>query len=296
MENVTIPSGTIVVGVDDSAPSERALLWAIEQAALERRALTLVHSAGDGKAGWLRRPEVNPGQIHEAMRSEGRSVLDRALELVERQDPDLEVRTVLELVDPRLMLISLSRQAAMVVLGSRGRGPIASMVLGSVSIAVAREATCPVVILRPELIGRVGHGVLVGVDGTERSRPAVEFAFLLAAQRGLPLTALHCFTDGRGTGVGEVAADEVGLDEQWLLVAEGVGGMGEKFPDVEVHLALARGTAEDCLVRAGRTMDVVVLGPHYRHSPMAFFEDRVGQEVIEHADCVVVVVPAPHHH
>lgn len=294
MENVSIPSGTVVVGVDDSAPSERALLWAIEQAALERRALTLVHSPGDGKAGWLKQPEVNPGQIHEAMRSEGREVLDRALEVVARQDPDLVVRTVLDLVDARLLLLSLSREAAMLVLGSRGRGPIASTVLGSVSVAVARDAACPVAILRPELIGRVGHGVLVGVDGSERCRPAVELAFVLAAERSLPLTVLHCFSDGRRHGTGEVSVDEAGLEDRWMVVSESVGGMREKFPDVEVHLSLARGSAEGCLVRAGRTMDVVVLGPHHLHSPIAFFEGHTGQEVIEHADCVVVVVPASH--
>src|SRR6478736_648774 len=77
----------------------------------------------------------------------------------------------------------------MVVLGSRGRGRVSSLLLGSVGVAVVGHATCPVVVRRPAR-DRVRRGVLVGTDLTDDSRPALEFAYGLASVRHLTLTVL----------------------------------------------------------------------------------------------------------
>src|SRR6478672_11582765 len=113
-----VPAGTVVVGVDGSTSADQALDWAIEQAALEHRPLTLVHALGPlGTSGtaWLDQAAVNRRDILDAMRREGHELLDRARQRALRRHPHLEVREVLRMVDPREALLELSQDATMVV-------------------------------------------------------------------------------------------------------------------------------------------------------------------------------------
>ena len=292
-----VPAGTVVVGVDGSRPADQALDWAAEQAALEHRALTLVHALGPmGTSGtaWLDQAAVNRRDILDAMRREGHELLERAAQRALRRHPHLEVREVLRMVDPREALLELSQDATMVVLGSRGRGPVRSLVLGSVSVGVSRHAACPVVVLRPRNVGVVRRGVLVGADGTPRSRASLEFAYRQASLRGLPLTVLHSFWDAGGVTVGRpVPADEPDVDDQRMLLAESVGGLGEMFPDVNVRLELMRGLADDALVRLSQQMDLVVVGYHPATPLAGLVYGSVASTVLEHASCIVAVVPEP---
>ena len=290
-----VPAGTVVVGVDGSASADQALDWAIEEAALERRPLTLVHALGPlGTSGtaWLDQAGVNQRDILDAMRADGKGLLDAARDRVVRKAPDVEVHELLRLVDPREALLELSHEAAMVVLGSRGRGPVRSLVLGSVSVGVSRHASCPVVILRPHKQGVVRRGVLVGADGTARSRASLEFAYRQASLRRLPLTVMHCFWDAQGVTSGRTIPDEAeGYDDQRLLLSECISGMAEKFPDVHVRTELARGLADDCLVRTSGQMEMVVVGFHHSGRVAGLVYGSVASTVLEHAGCVVAVVP-----
>lgn len=298
MENATIPAGTIVVGIDGSAGSDRALEWAIEQARVDHRGLTLVHSNGPARLSWMDGSGIDYVQIMGAMETAGREVLDDATALVARVDPDIVVRTWLDLADPRVLVLELSRSAAMVVLGSRGRGPFLSTLLGSVSAAIAHGSRCPVVVVRP---GRHGSsspatglhdGVLVAVDGSEESQAAVEFAFLQASQHDLPLTAMYCFLPSLGGGGGPIGADESGFEELWLLLSEALSGMREKYPDVAITQRVEAGDAAQRLALASRSMNLVVLGDHARPSLPVFFTGHTDASVLEHAECVVAIVPA----
>ena len=293
-----VPAGTVVVGVDGSKSADQALDWAIEQAELERRPLTLVHALGPlGTSGtaWLDQAGVNQRDIVDAMRNEGHVLLDAARGRVFAKAPQVVVHEVLRLVDPREALLDLSHDAAMIVLGSRGRGPVRSLVLGSVSVGVSRHAACPVVILRPRNVGVVRRGVLVGADGTERSHASLEFAYRQASLRRLPLTVMHCFWDAQGATAGAhvIPDDAEGYDDQRLLLAESVSGMAEKFPDVHVRTELARGLADDCLVRASGQMDLVVVGFHHAGAVSGLVYGSVASTVLEHASCIVAVIPEP---
>jgi nucleotide-binding universal stress UspA family protein len=293
-----VPAGSVVVGVDGSRSSEQALDWAVEQARLEHRPLTLVHALGPiGTSGtaWLDQAGVNQRDIIDALRQDGHDLLAAARARALAVVPDLAVHEVLRLVDPREALLELSGEAAMIVLGSRGRGPVRSLVLGSVSVGVSRHASCPVVILRPHQAGVVRRGVLVGADGTARCRASLEFAYRQASLHRLPLTVMHCFWDARAatSGAHAVPADATGFEDQRLLLAESVSGMTEKFPDVNVRTELARGLADDCLVRAAAQMDLVVVGFHPAGAVSGLVYGSVASTVLEHASSVVAVVPEP---
>lgn len=254
METTVIPSGTVVVGVDGSPSCERALDWAIDHATRERRHLTLAHG-------------LDP------MHRDGPDVLRQARERVHEVAPGLAVHEALWPSDPRVALLELAERAAMVVVGSRGRGPVRSLLLGSVGLAVTRHAACPVVVVRPGHPGVVRHGVLVGLDASERCRPVLELGYRQASLRDLPLTILHA-----------TPAWDAGLD-----VGEAVAGLAEKFPDVRARTQVVHEDPAVALARESQRMDLVVLGAHHG-GPL---HGSVTNAVVEHAACPVAVVPLP---
>ena len=276
-----VPAGTVVVGVDGSASARAALGWAIDQASAERRPLTLLcaeSSLDDGH---------------------GRQTLADACAEVARKAAAVEVHQLLIIADPREALLQLSRQAALVVVGSRGRGPVRSLLLGSVGVAVTRHASCPVVVVRPGNPGLVRNGVLVGVDGSEASRTVLEFAFRQASLHGLPLTVLHTFVDSfaydatAGVAV-PVMADlrSSDLEEERLFLAESMSGMQEKYPDVSVRTELARGVPAERLLQEANRMNLVVIGSHPGTSAASdLLRGSVALTVVEHATCPVALVP-----
>lgn len=289
-----VNAGTIVVGVDGSASSLRALAWAAEQAQAERRSLTLVHAINAVTSAYMDTAVLYPREVRESLTAEGREVLGAAREEVARRSHGVEVHEVFRLADPREVLLELSQQAAMLVLGSRGRGTLRRLLLGSVSVAVARHAGCPVVVHRPGKQGVVRHGVLVGADGTEDSLPVLEFAYKQAALRDLPLTVLHCFWDVGTESLGGyiIPSDiTVDLEDEQALLAQSMAGMAERYPEVTVRADISRGQTDQVLLHMAEEMDLVVLGAHESGMVERLLFGSVSVSVLEHATVPVAVVP-----
>lgn len=274
-----VPAGTVVVGMDGSTSSRTALRWAVEQASAEKRPLTLVcaQASLDDR--------------------DGQSILVEASAEVFSKEPALDVHQLLIVADPREVLLQLSRQASLVVVGSRGRGPVRSLLLGSVGVAVVRHASCPVVVVRPGNQGLVRNGVLVGVVGNESSRPVLEFAFRQASLRDLPLTVMHTFVDAvvyeatAGVAVPFHVDRMTELEAERRVLAESMSGMLEKYPDVRVHAELARGLPADQLLVEATRMNLVVVGSHPGRGAVDALRSSVALSVVEHATCPVALVP-----
>ncbi|WP_127481086.1 universal stress protein [Nocardioides pantholopis] len=280
-------TGAVVVGVDGSEAGDQALDWAAEQAALERRPLTIVHG------GVVQMPpgaELDPALLLTAMRREGHAVLERAAQRA-RDEHDLsEVATELVMDDARAALLEASSVAHLLVVGSRGRGPVTSLLLGSVGIALSQHARCPVVVRRPHEPRPPGAEILVGTDLTENSEPALEWAFRQAALRGSPLTIIHTLFEGLPEG--DIAPEVSGHAQEWARLQEIADRFAPRFPDVEVQLRLRRGLADEALTQAAASADMVVLGAHVRRSIFGLLDLNVPRGVLEHAPCLVAVVPA----
>lgn len=102
-----------------------------------------------------------------------------------------------DIADPREVLLELSPNAAMVVLGSRGLGQLRSLLLGSVGIALVRHAYCPIVVHRPGSVGTVRNGIVVGVEASEESHPVLKFAYREASLRKVRHLLKSAGTRGR---------------------------------------------------------------------------------------------------
>ena len=136
----------VLVGVDGSSHSQRALEWAIKEAALRHTALTVltVHQAVAGFwGGTLDYPE-DVGLTEQAAEA-AKAATDKALASIPDHPDSVAVKAVHGF--PAEELINAGADADMIVLGSRGGGGWARQLIGSVSTQVTQHAPCPVVIL-----------------------------------------------------------------------------------------------------------------------------------------------------
>lgn len=280
MTYAAIPEGAILVGVENWPAAAESVSWAVEQAYRDGRDVGLIHVVA---ATTLETPPgFRAGAPSEPEQAHGSVVLSSAGRYAERRLDELsraaafsgyrrpEVTTTQQIGSLETALVAASGHASLLVLGSRGKGPIGSWILGSVSRSVVYDATCPVVVLCPGG-GGVGRGVLVGIDGTSDSIPALEFAFDQADQRNLPVTVLYCY---RANGTERPDADRV-------LVAECVAGLRERYPDLHPHLRIQAGSLGHALAEQAQTMHMVVVGGG----------GAVANHLLDHAHSVVVTVP-----
>jgi nucleotide-binding universal stress UspA family protein len=295
METQRLPTGCVVVGVDAAQPTDRALDWAADQAALEERHLLLVHGTGTPLAvgtTWSGVGGPDPLQLFSNLRAAGRALLARATTRVVTRHPELVVHQNVRAVDPCRALLDVSADAALLVVGSRGRGHVLSVVLGSVSEEVAGRASCPVVVIRPQHGFEARRGVLVGTDGTAESEPVLRFAYRYARLHGLPLTVMYSAWDGAPTAPQHVVPDEEpSLGSARTLLAASVADLAAQHPEVSTTLEVGRDAPGECLLTVADSMDLVVVGHHERGSVGRFTHGSVAVAVLEHASVAIAVVP-----
>jgi nucleotide-binding universal stress UspA family protein len=132
----------IVVGIDDSVAAKAALRFALGEARLRQASLRAVHAIG--AFGSYASLAVDVSAAHQA----AQELLEEAISEVNGEGEDVEIdRRVVEGA-PGAVLVEDSRDADLLVVGSRGHGGFAGLLLGSVSQQVAHHAECPVVIVR----------------------------------------------------------------------------------------------------------------------------------------------------
>lgn len=138
----------IVVGVDGSVHSERALAWAMREAAIRHAALTVLTVDQAVTSVATGNPEdygEDQSGLEQARASAEEVVQKAADELGEQRPDSVTVRVVHD--SPASALIDASQDADMLVVGSRGNGGFARLMMGSVSTQVTHHAACPVVVI-----------------------------------------------------------------------------------------------------------------------------------------------------
>lgn len=134
----------IVVGIDGSAGSARALRWALEEAGLRQARLQAVQAWHIPFTDYgIYAPTVDPAIFETA----GRQVLDEAVDAVDASALPAPIERLLVLGNPGSVLLEAAKGADLLVVGARGVGGFAGLLLGSVSQQVAHHSPCPVVIV-----------------------------------------------------------------------------------------------------------------------------------------------------
>lgn len=284
----------IAVAVDGSDEALAAVRWAATEALRRGRRLRVVHAYewplpryGPG----FGRPEI----LREAAFRIGTKKVHLAVETAKRVAPGLAVETELVLGTAAPVLRKLSEQACLLVVGSRGLGGFTGLIAGSVAVAMAAHAHCPVVVVRGEVPDPDGP-VVVGVDGSEASEAAVALAFDEAAVRGCGLVAVHSWSDVAFPYVPEpgwplpIDWDPV-IEHETELLAERLAGWREKYPQVSVERIITHDRPTRALLDAARDRDaaLVAVGGRGRGGFTGLALGSVSQAMIHHAPCPVLI-------
>jgi nucleotide-binding universal stress UspA family protein len=284
----------LIVGVDGSDSSLSAVDWAVAEAIRHDLALRLVHgSLWERYEGF--RPAFGTSPPAEHLLAE--HIVASAAERVARIAPAVKVTTAVAASDPGTALIREGEAAFAVVVGTRGRGPVAGMLLGSTSLEVAAYATCPVVVVRgePAHVRGESRRVAVGVGDPGESSAAIEFAFREAQAREADLLAVHAwYRPGpglRGTPQGSAAPSDTPVLDAERALGAGLLATAQAYPKVSVQTQLPEGRAHTALLQAATTSDLLVVGARRPHGSIGMQLGPANHTVLHHAACPVVVVP-----
>ncbi|TDC54046.1 universal stress protein [Actinomadura sp. KC345] len=276
----------IVVGTDGSGESDGAVDWAAAEAVMRRRPLHIVHAV---KSWPYKAPRLAPGEKAERVTRAGEAVLEATRERVHARWPDLETTTALVDMDTANALGEQSEGAFQLVMGSRGRGGFASLLLGSTSLRMAARATIPLVIVRSEAGAR--HDVVVGIDLPQETAAVLDYAFEAAALYGARLRVVHAWQlSPTLVDAGYTAEEEaVGEDLRDQVVAA-YAPARSRHPQVEVVEEIVLKHPVSALSNASRTARLLVAGAHARR----WNAPRLGSTnhgIIHHARSPVAVIP-----
>ena len=289
---------SIVVGIDLSDTSALALEWAAQEAERSGAHLTLVHTYSlplypTARAGVPGGTVVT--DLDDSVREAAIATTTNAAERIRAAHPGLEVSVQTGVGSPGEALVSSSRDAALVVVGSRGLGAIRGLLMGSVSTHVCAHAHCPVIVVHERPSQSLADArVVVGVDGTETSTGALAFAFEYAASRGVGLTVVHTWqldaTEGASAALAwSVDYEQLGEQER-SVVAESVAGFGAQYPTVDVRRDVAQGHPVQELERQSENACLLVVGTRGRGVVSGWVKGSVSQAIVRSAHCPVAVV------
>jgi len=200
--------------------------------------------------------------------------------------------------DTEIVRVAEEVGAGLVVLGSRGLGPVRRAVMGSVSLSVVHHSHCSVLVVREGVDGGLPGRVLLAVDGSKESRAAAEAAVEISASTGSGLHVMfviptaehlyghHLYSKELKQSIREQAEDDVTafLDEQVGLI-EASGGKVEG-----THMVVGRPDAEIVKLAEELPAGLTVVGSRGLGGVRRALVGSVSDSVIRHAHGPVLVV------
>jgi nucleotide-binding universal stress UspA family protein len=283
----------VVVGVDGSESALEAVRWAAWEAHRRGVPLRLVSAFGWTAGHHLGDPGLGTDYLA-ALLQQARDEVAAAAAAAAGVTPELAIEQEVVTGFPVPVLNAEAARAQLVVLGDRGLGGFTGLLAGSVAVALATHASCPVVVVRgptPAAPPPLEGPVVVGIDGSPTSEAALAFAFEAADLRGVPLLAVHTWTDYQieSTMTAVLEGDAIDADEHRLL-AERLAGWGEKYPGVPVQRLVTRYRPARTLVEQSQHAQLVVVGSRGRGGFAGLLLGSVSHALLHHAGCPVAVV------
>ena len=282
-----------MVGTDGSAPAATAVRWAADEAVRRGAVLEVVHA-------WLPPYPVLPTDLYAddaPLQRAAEALVTAVVERLEQDVPGLvDVRTSVPMEHAARALLRAAVGAELLVVGSRGHGGVAALVLGSVSERCLTHSPCSVAVVSATATANLPRGrVVVGVDGSPASEEALAWAAREANVRGARLDVVHAWTMPEVTGqygapfVGD--PDALQQASQALLedMVEGLADERDGGPP-ELLLQSVGGPAAPALLQCAAHADLLVVGARGLGGLGGVLLGSVSRQCAHHAPCPTVVV------
>lgn len=291
VETMELP---LIVGVDGSEASLMALDWAVDEAARLGLPLRLVYGSlweryeGAAPPGSPERPS---GQVM------AENIVGVATERARRRNPEVKVSAEVVPEEAADALLREGNNASALVTGSRGRGELKGLLLGSVSLAVASRAHCPVYVVRGDkaALESTHERILLGAGEPATGGEAARFAFREADARKCTLDVVRAWRcPAHETTDHPMLADAPARHHEERasdLLDELIHDAAADHPGVRVRRDTVEGPARKVLLNRSAAADLVIIGAQRRHGHFGLQLGRLGHTLLHHADCPVAIVP-----
>ena len=285
----------VVVAVDGGEPSNNAVRWAANTA--NKRGVPLRLASSYTMPQFLyAEGMVPPQELYDDLQNECLRKIADARDIALEVAPDIKIGHTVAEGSPIDMLLDLSKESTMIVMGSRGLGGLSGMVLGSVSAAVVSHASCPVVVVRDDnaVTEDTKYGpVVVGVDGSEVSVKATQVAFEEAQARDAELIAVHTYMDNSSPAAGAIVTEDQlqQVDQQRAKKLEdALSSFSAEFPDVAVRKVVTRDRPVRALVEQAQGAQLLITGSHGRGGFKGMLLGSTSRALLQAAPCPMMVV------
>jgi len=294
----------VVVGVDSTNAAERALDRALLEGQRSRRPVRVVHAWQapvwvGGALGYVYDYDVFASGV--GTESDARKLTEELVAKARtRQVSEAPVDVTVEVIEGPAgqVLVEVSHDAGLLVVGGRGHGPVTSALLGSATAHVLHHAECPVMVVPEQGAPAGDYGkVVVGADGSEPSRTAMRWAHRVAQEQRCPMVVVHAWLlatvpAGPAVFVGPELVTFEQATQEWLA-QEVKDALGEA-PGIDegVRTELTQGTASQVLLDVAGPDDLLVLGSRGRGGFSGLHLGSVSSQCARHARGVVVVLRA----
>ncbi len=279
----------IVVGVDPSPAGQAAMRWALREALAGGLPLKALRAWLTPAFGRYYPPGSPLADRDPEACVEAQQLADEQLKHAREEVPGtdtVEADGSAVMGAPPQVLLDAGRDAAMIVVGSRGHGALSRAVLGSVSSSVVHHAHCPVVVVPAEHDGPVTR-VLVGVDHSPGSLSALRLGVAEARRHDVPLAPVlvHEMVWTAAWDSGGLAGLEARERQALVSAATAAGATG-----LQIDPQIATGQPSATLLRLAGPQDLLVVGSRGRGGFAGLLLGSTSTQCAQHAPCPVVVV------
>lgn len=285
----------ITVAYNDTPDSRAALTWAARSARLNQEKLRVIAAVPMPTM-----PDYGSGAVLDPadMRAAAAEMAHQGADLA-REQGAADVETASDVGNPAEVIVDHTAGARVLAIGNRGRGPLLSALLGSVSYAISAHAPCPVVVVRSdaELPSR-DHGIVVGYDDSERSRKAVDYALFAAEMHGAPVRFVRVWND-----MGTMLAAATYVDGAAIAMDDSAQREGARaafehrlaelrsaHPDIDISGDFVEGDPTSCLAESAKKAALLVVGTRGRGGFRGMMLGSVSHGLLHSSPCPVAVV------
>lgn len=277
----------IIIGVDGSEQSRKALEWGLKRATERDASVELLHVADDSflseSVAFLSEAQRASEEMLEAEREYARTLgfTGKVIGTAIVGHPIVEVEKA-------------SERADLLVLGAHEGSKWAGSFFGTRAVKIAAVAHCPVAVI-PLDEPSGDKGVVVGIDGSEAAKKAIAYAAEEASRRRVPLTAVYAWMPPLTPGLEYLWSEELVESQRAAAeeaIAIGVAGLSQRYPDLQVNREIIQAAPVAALVQVAEEADLLVVGSRGRGALSRLLLGSVSHGVIQALPCPVIVTRA----